>query len=131
MCDHVVKLRREAPTFHVWEKLFKANVNLQFEVQECLEKDVSKVIQFSIYGLNPKVRVWGTTAFFRKHTLVYSRGWQCVDLNYFEAVKHFVYMCAKFKDANEIIQNIGVNYGIIASYKTTCDFMLFYTATQC
>ncbi len=34
-------------------------------------------------------------------------------------------MCGEFEDANEIMQNIGVNYGIIVSYKTTCDFMLF------
>ncbi len=73
MCDHVVKLRQEAPTFHVWGKLFKANVNLQFEVQEQSGKGREKVVQFSIYNLTPNVRVWGTIAFLHNRWLDITR----------------------------------------------------------
>ena len=136
MCDHIVKLRGEKTTFHVSGKLFKADVNLQFEVQE------QEVVNFSLYNFTPHLRVWGTTFYLRNNRLnstyherlvrsyhgrqiIYNRTWQCIDTEYFNAMNKLIYMCVNSYDANEIMQSIGVNFGVFVTCKTICDFMLF------
>ncbi len=127
---NIVKLNDDATTFCVRGKIFKADVSLEYKVQERFERDITMAVQFSIYTFSPRMRVYGIAAYvrriphvpFQKCRLFQAR-WPCSE--YMEAVKCFVRMCNHSKDANEIMLHIGVNYRIYVSYKTVCKFMHF------
>jgi hypothetical protein len=126
---NIVKFNPSATLFHVCGKVFEADVYLEYEVQERFERDITMAVQFSIYCISPKLRVYGITGFVKRPYVPFQKCrlfqacWPCSE--YMQAIKHFIHICTHFKDANKIMLDMGLNYRIVVSYKTVCDFMYF------